>query len=716
MSSPRESRRVRPTKRACMDCHARKVRCDGALNGFPCSNCRSAQVDCMVAERRKRKRVSTAGSLTQSGGSPRGSGVGGGGGGAHSSEATDATSRVPKPPAAAIPAADPDNQNSRVASTCDTLVEAGSEPTSVEYAGECELAKEHLVEFFNQDLKHNPIKARSTYVGSELSNLNYLTRQRSANQHVYHYPCSNVYVPRVFRNSQSVATPNLIPKDAFVLPPKHVSDILVAEYFEHIHPGFPIIDRLRFLNLYHDQQASPSILLLQAICLAASHVTKSFKNNQDLKVAFFRRARALLDGRYEEDRMHVVQAAMLLTWFSDGGDDICANAWWWIGIATKTAVGLGMHRDVRPSKMPPNDQRTWRLIWWCLVQLDCMVSLCYGRPQSINLDDCDVPPLCLDDFDSSIGVRAANYVIHHSNLCAIVSDIVRVYFSIKARKNADNRQGVFDVIGAALAEWLGNLPPDFREHSREAQNEWDRWPLLLHLTYNTVLIQFHRPLRDADATSMSTPTSSYAEDICADSASNIIRIFDQLDRHSALRYSWFWSPNALFTAMLELHGQLKCQNPILAFQIREKYNAGLLSLRRLTRYWLYATSVLRLFQSNSLETTQRTAAARRTSTSAGDQPFIDQQSPCETVSSLGAASTSNARGITSMVDANQPDPQEMDWVRLLQYGDGSHMNMHVERNRWHNSLTEWQTLYWSDPLASIDLGDGVGDFQFDWPT
>lgn len=312
-----------------MDCHARKVKCDGAMNGFPCSNCKSAQVECAVAERRKRKRTTNGESRPGRRDSTD----------ARESQETPTLSQVPEVP----------------------TIPASADSTSPDYAGECELAKQHLVDFFSQDLKDNPIRARSTYVGSELSNLNYLTRQRLVNQHVYHYPCSNVYVPRVFRNSQTLATPNLIPKDAFVLPPKHVSDVLVADYFEHIHPGFPIIDRERFLSLYHDPCSSPSILLLQAVCLAGSHVTKGFRNSQDLKVAFFRRAKALLDGRYEEDRMHVVQAALLLTWFSDGGDDICANAWWWIGIAAKTAIGLGSechHLGVLSAAMQQSNQHT----------------------------------------------------------------------------------------------------------------------------------------------------------------------------------------------------------------------------------------------------------------------------------------------------------------------------------------------------------------------
>ena len=320
------------SERACIDCHARKVKCDAADCGFPCTNCKASNVECAVADRRKRKR--------------------------HHAVTDTAAASEPE-----------------------GYIDA--ERAGAEHAAEEELAKEHLVEFFNQDFHDKPIRARSTYVGSELCNLSYLVRQQGANQHVHHYPSSHVYVPRVFRNAETPVTPNLIPKDAFVLPPTHISDALVAGYFEHVHSGLPIIDKTRFLSLYEDSNTTPSPLLLQAICLVGCHVTNNFPNHQEMKVAFFRRAKALLDGRYEEDRMHVVQAALLLTWFSDGGDDICANAWWWIGIAARTAMGLGMHREVGASKMPDNDKVLWRRIWWCIVQFDCLVTLVHGRPQQV---------------------------------------------------------------------------------------------------------------------------------------------------------------------------------------------------------------------------------------------------------------------------------------------------------------------------------------------
>lgn len=340
------------------------IRCDGADNGFPCTNCKDADLHCTVAERRKRKRAAPRRLFDHS---------------------QSFLTEVPSPQQKE---SDPITLDDSAAATPETteplsrneLVAEGEEGQDV---SERELAKQHLVGFFSQDLQRSPIRARLTYVGNELSNLNYLTRQRALDHHVYHYPCENPYVPRVYKSARPPETADPIHKDAFILPPKHIADVLVEAFFESIHPTFPIIDKAGFLKQYHDPKSAPSLLLLQAVCLAGAHAVKVFKNNQELKVALFRRAKALLQGRYEEDRMEMVQAALLLPWFSDGGDDVCANAWWWIGIAARTAIGLGMHREVGPSGMPEMDKRTWRRMWWCLVQFDCIVSLCYGRSQNM---------------------------------------------------------------------------------------------------------------------------------------------------------------------------------------------------------------------------------------------------------------------------------------------------------------------------------------------
>lgn len=193
--------------------------------------------------------------------------------------------------------------------------------------------------------------------------------------------------------------------------------------------------------------------------------------------------------------------------------------------------------------------------------------------------------------------------MHHSSLCALISDLVRTHFSVKARKSHNNRREVLYTIDLALAQWLINLPPELREQGSTSEREPGPWSQMILLTYNAVLIQFHRPMAKLGRDE-STLASSSDEEICAEAASAIIHLFERLQQQSALKYCWFSAPSTLFTALLQISGQLKCDNPIRALRAQEMYDSGLRSLRKLARHWLFAASLWRLFQSNLIKPTQ----------------------------------------------------------------------------------------------------------------
>ncbi|KAL7783082.1 hypothetical protein V8C37DRAFT_65406 [Trichoderma ceciliae] len=654
-------RTTRPIKRACEDCHARKVKCDGALNGFPCRNCKLAKILCAVPERRKRRARAA-------------------------DQSSEQGEKRLKTPISSRRRFATETEPIYVDSSPEDREEGRCQPVISDGATDAEFAKQHLVEFFSQNLHDQPIQTRLTYIGSDLSTLNYLVRQQSTSQHVHHYPSSNSYAPRIPRRLQGVPSPNLIPKDAFVLPPRSVSDNLIGAYFEHIHRSFPIIDRERFLAQYEAPNSTPPLLLFHAICLAGSHVTSMVENTQELKSALFRRAKALFDGRYEEDRMHMVQAALLLTWFSDGGDDVCANAWWWIGVAARVALGLGMHRDVRLSKMLERDKRTWRKIWWCLVQFDVLVSLCYGRPQNINLDDCDAPPLNMDDFDATVSLDEAAFCIHHAKLCANVSHLLRSHFSISARKFLVDWSSTLKSFDLKLSEWLISLPAELRGRSQPTNLN----KLMLFLTYETILIQVHR-LQLSSAGNLPAMDLLDNDRICSEAASNVIHIFEELDKLSVLKTCWFWGPNALFTALLQIQIQLRSENPIISLKAQESYVSGLRILRRLSQHWLMAASVWRLFhfgpKSNGAEASSQTVPP---SIGSSGLDSLDEES---------RLLANQADG--DLINANQET--STDWINFLSFEDEEPENIHIQHNRWQDSSTEWQSLYWCDSLGSLNL-------------
>lgn len=213
-----------------------------------------------------------------------------------------------------------------------------------------------------------------------MSNVNFLVRQRNAedSDSVHHVAADEVVGRFVAHN------PDRIPREAFILPDRQLSDQLVEAYFTHVNVGCPLVDEEIFMEKYRqDPAASPSFLVLQAILLVGAHVSRELPDRDALKETFFRRAKMLYDSRLEKNRDFIIQAALLLTWHSDGPDDTEANAWFWVGIAARTAMGLGLHRYRSPEKVVHIDTRTWRRIWWILVQFDVAVSLFYGRPQAM---------------------------------------------------------------------------------------------------------------------------------------------------------------------------------------------------------------------------------------------------------------------------------------------------------------------------------------------
>jgi transcriptional regulatory protein AMDR len=240
-----------------------------------------------------------------------------------------------------------------------------------------------LVEFVDQkELSTRSILrgVRISYVGKDVSNMNFLVRQRDVGEDEaeHHFATNDIAGQFIIHE------PDRIPREAFILPERELADQLVQAYFTHVNPGCPLVDEDIFMEQYRKTPTEPiSLLVLQAILLVGAHVSRDRPDRDTLKATFFRRAKMLYDARLEKNRDFIIQAALLLTWHSDGPDDTEANAWFWVGIAARTAMGLGLHRDRSASKIVHIDGRTWERLWWILVQFDVLVSLFYGRPQAM---------------------------------------------------------------------------------------------------------------------------------------------------------------------------------------------------------------------------------------------------------------------------------------------------------------------------------------------
>ncbi|KAH0431126.1 hypothetical protein CcaCcLH18_07304 [Colletotrichum camelliae] len=510
------------------------------------------------------------------------------------------------------------------------------------------LYKRHLVEFIDQpELVKRPIdnKARMTYIGTDVSNVNYLVQQQFGaavhTSEVCHYPTN-----RISRRAAGHDPVDRLPLDIFQLPSKAVVDELLEAYFRLVNPGFPVVDKRIFMDQYRARNSlnPPSLLLLYAILLVGAHALYEDDSEKRhlAKATYFRRAKSLLDARFESNRDNVVQAALLLTWHTDGLEDATANAWYWLGIAVRVATGLGMHRDAEGSTLVQHNKRMWRRVWWLLFQSDVWISLQYGRPQSIHLEDSNVQKLKVSDFADCGPDAQPESLIQMSELAIIVSKAMRE----RNRASSDEaRRIVLRKTDERLASWALRLPQSLNLHGAPGAGVWNT---NLHLHYNMALILLHRAPPKASSLDLST--------------------------------------------------EIRISNPLLAISALRRYDSALVSLKQLAEYWPNAKSILHFFE-NSVRINSRLQDSHDLPGLVDEEP--ENQDESNQHSTLGSNVNQAAKDNEEATDGSRRRPAELNDSSAWDCSEDTNENGGLNSTgAILDSWRQWQSQHWHTPEFS----------------
>ena len=198
-------------------------------------------------------------------------------------------------------------------------------------------------------------------------------------------------------------------KHCFALPNLKVCTSLIEAYFRYIHPTFPVIDGPAFLEDYANGGLHRLNLLLlwSMFSVSASYIVDSdlaavgFSTKMSMKESIVKRAKLLFDLSLENDKIVLLQSALLLSfWFNDSEDVM--QSWYWTGIAFSTAQTIGIHRNPnarrKNTSISKKQRHLWRNIWSACVMRDAWLSLGMGRPLRLNKEDSDCPvPTIVDN-------------------------------------------------------------------------------------------------------------------------------------------------------------------------------------------------------------------------------------------------------------------------------------------------------------------------------
>lgn len=450
---------------------------------------------------------------------------------------------------------------------------------------------------------------RVAYLG-ESSNLTLLVHDRQGSEDVVHYP-----LPENVRGSRAritelddVEIEILHQRGAFLLPPRALCDELIEAYFTWVHPIVPVVNRTRFMRQYRDPKNPPSFLLLQAILLAGSRVC----NNPQLMDAngsttpaaltFYKRAKALYDAGYEDDRVTIVQSLLLMGWYWEGPEDVTKNVFYWSRVATIVAQGSGMHRSVDHSQLSTSDKRLWKRIWWTLFTRDRSTAVALGRPVHINLDDSDVDMVTEDDFIEDEPDKPSEYppdpvhvqfFLQYVKLCEIMGLVLSQQYSV-ASKGRPKTAIDLTHSDMALADWLQGCPKIvYWEMPRH-----HFWSALLHANYYTTLCLLHRAHMPPSGSSQATVDSPYpSRNIAFQAAAMITSIMENLVARGELRYCPAFIVYSLFSALIMHVYQLRSPVPTIQQVTHDRLRTCMNALKEISHVWLVGKMVHTLFES-----------------------------------------------------------------------------------------------------------------------
>ncbi|EKG19593.1 hypothetical protein MPH_03457 [Macrophomina phaseolina MS6] len=518
----------RRASKACQCCRARKVRCNVTEHGAPCTNCRLDEVECIVSESRRKKKWSKDEDGSKNANDTDVQSIANGQGKRRlaSRDALDSLS-------SSLPSARNGASNS-VDLSMDEHV-----PHSI-YASHGQ-----RLNYSFSELNRRMSTASSTGTGFPIlgySPVSNDTRQQPYFPNIAPKAGPGANIPAYIKPLPARIGPDEIAyldkKGALTIPATELKTELLRAYIEFVHPYMPLLDLHEFLRIIDCNDGSRgkmSLILFQAVMFAGSAFADfkflrkaGYANRKEARKDFFQKTRLLYDFDYEQDRVSLVQALLLLTYYYETPDDQ-KDTWHWMGVATSVAHTIGLHRNPDKANMDPRRIKLWKRIWWSTYMRDRLIALGMRRPTRIKDEDYDVPLLTLDDFeiaavpeniscvpadcaiarDVALQRQLAICCIQKAKLCLCISHVLSKQYCVLNNnqgllndrttmmllpKKLDPQKSDVKHCDAELKKWQDELPEEAQyEEASSGNKSIDLHKSLLHMVFYTTLSALHRP-------------------------------------------------------------------------------------------------------------------------------------------------------------------------------------------------------------------------------
>ncbi|KAL4801199.1 fungal-specific transcription factor domain-containing protein [Aspergillus unguis] len=183
--------------------------------------------------------------------------------------------------------------------------------------------------------------------------------------------------------------------DPYGRPPRHIADQLLDCYFFTVHPSFPIIAKIPFMQQYEMFYTRPDLqptkrwlTILNLVFALASKfaqlVSKPWVVEADSPMTCFTRARKLNfteSQLLEHPNLQQVQVEGLTAFFLMAIGHI-NRSWRACGVSVRSAIALGVNLRSESKETSNLSKEIRYRVWWSLYTLENTLSIMTGRPTS----------------------------------------------------------------------------------------------------------------------------------------------------------------------------------------------------------------------------------------------------------------------------------------------------------------------------------------------
>ncbi|KAH7186649.1 fungal-specific transcription factor domain-containing protein [Fusarium oxysporum] len=391
----------RRAARACVACRARKVRCD-VIEGTPCGNCRWDKVECVVQESRRRRKYLLTASIGDQ------------------LLPTEAQLRCQttfcNPIMNTADLRRPSNGSAISTNSIDSpssfLSNSGLD-NHIPYVNYQPSGYRHDVALHNK-LHSADSNAQCSLWSNLMTSPSVLDNLRTSESlsSLKEQESTSTQLPAFLRPLPTkIAAEDvnyLQIKGALSMPILPLQNALLQAYIEYVHPYMPLMDLNNFLSIINTrdgQNGQTSLFLYHAVMFAASAFIDmkylregGYTTRKSACKSFFQKTRLLYDFDCESDRLTLIQALLLMTYWYETPDDQ-KDTWHWMGMAISLAYIIGLHRNPGLTSMTPAKQKPRKRIWWSCCMRDRLIALGMRQPSRIKDEDFDVPMVEESDFE-----------------------------------------------------------------------------------------------------------------------------------------------------------------------------------------------------------------------------------------------------------------------------------------------------------------------------